>query len=524
MSKKKTGGATANYAPSRANRSKETWSVANLPLSFAALAALIAGALFPLALAPYGCWPLAFVSPALLYLMLHQRSPLQAFAIGEAYGFGLWTVGGFWLFTSIHQYGDTSTPLALLMIGFVGLAMGLFNAFGAWFYRRFLPESPLTYAPVWILIEWIKTWLFTGFPWLFVGYAMVTHGLDGYAPVAGIFAVSGAVVLIGCALIEILRRRLFWALPIVIIVAAGIGLNQVRWTTAKAAEPLSVSLIQGNIPQDLKWLTEYQDKTLQIYKNLSQKEWGRDLVVWPEASIPMFQVDAREFMAGIDKTARDHRSVWVTGIPYLDLSHNDGVTDPLYYNAIQAAGYEGFGLYRKQRLVPFGEYTPFAGALNWVLPSISHDEMAGFSAGPASQAPLTVKEHALAAAICYEVAYPNLTRKNAHDSDFLVTISNDAWFGKSDGPHQHLQMVQMRAKETGRWFIRATNTGISAFINDQGVIVKQAPQFKTTVLRGNLPAMTGDTPYMRWGDLPILILSGLLMLLGLIVKARYQRR
>lgn len=523
MGKKKTGGATANYALNRSN-AKKAWSIANLPMGLTSLAALVAGALFPLALAPYDFWPLAFVSPALLYLLLHQRSPLQAFVIGEAYGFGLWTVGAFWLFTSIHQYGDTSTPLALLMIGFVGLVMGLFNAFGAWFYRRLLPESPLTFAPVWIVIEWVKTWLFTGFPWLFVGYALVNHGLDGYAPVAGIFAVSGAVVLIGCAIAEMLRRRLFWILPIMIVVAAGIALDQVRWTTAKNSAPLSVSLIQGNIPQDLKWLTEYQEKTLLIYAGLSKKEWGRDLVVWPEASIPMFQVDASEFIAGIDKIAREHRTTWVTGIPYLDLNHRNAAGDPPYYNAIEAAGYNGFGLYRKQRLVPFGEYIPFSGALNWVLPEISRaEEMAGFSAGPANQAPLNVKEHALAAAICYEVAYPNLTRLNAHDSDFLVTISNDAWFGASDGPHQHLQMVQMRAKETGRWFIRATNTGITAFINDQGVIVKQAPQFQTTVLRGNLPAMMGDTPYMRWGDLPVLILSGLLMLMGLVIRVRYQR-
>jgi len=522
---KQPTGATANYSIHRADRKSQraSWSVANLPMLVAVLACLLAGAMLPLAFAPYDFWPVAFISPALLYILLNQRTPGQAFLLGEAYGFGLWAVGAFWLFTSIHQYGDTSTPIALLMIAFVAFVMGLFNAVGAWLYRRFLPESPLTFAPLWIVIEWTKTWLFTGFPWLFVGYALLGHGLDGYAPVAGVFAVTGAVVLIGCAAIEILRKRLFWILPIIIVIGAGLGLDQMRWTTLKAAPALSVSLIQGNIPQNLKWLTEYRQKTMQIYENLSKSEWGRDLVVWPESSIPMFQTDpdAIPFINETNATAMDHHSAWVTGIPYIDLSQAKSDVEPPFYNAIGALGYHGSGLYEKQRLVPFGEYIPFAGTLDWILPSLS--KTGSFTAGPAGQAPLDIKGHALAASICYEVAYPNLTRLNARNSDFLVTISNDAWFGTSDGPLQHLQMVQMRSKETGRWFIRATNTGVTAFINDQGQIVKRTEQFKAEVLRGNLPAMTGETPYMRWGDLPILLLSGFLILLGFGVKLRYQR-
>ncbi len=519
-------GAKANYSIHRSVRSSNArWSVAHLPMLIAGLACLLAGAMLPLAFAPYHLWPVAFISPALFYLLLNQRSPMQAFLLGEAYGFGLWSVGAFWLFTSIHQYGDTSTPIALLMIVFVALIMGLFHAVGAWAYRRFLPESPLTFAPRWVMIEWLKTWLFTGFPWLFVGYAMINRGLDGYAPVAGVLAVSGAVVLIGCAVIEIFRRRLFWTLPIIIIMGVAIGLNQVRFTTPKAAPALSVSLVQGNIPQNLKWLTEYRQKTMQIYEDLSKKEWGRDLIVWPESSIPMFQNDpeAVPIILKTNAIAIAHHSAWVTGIPYIDFNpsavKSDG--DVPFYNAIAALGDDAVGLYKKQRLVPFGEYIPFPEIFYWVLPSLR--ATGSFSAGSRGQAPLEIRGHALAAAICYEIAYPNLTRLNARNSDFLITISNDAWFGKSDGPLQHLQMVQMRSKETGRWFIRATNTGVTAFINDQGEIVKRTDQFKTEVLRGNLPAMVGETPYMRWGDLPILLLSGLLILMGFWVRLRYRR-
>ena len=186
-----------------------------------------------------------------------------------------------------------------------------------------------------------------------------------------------------------------------------------------------------------------------------------------------------------------------------------------------ASGDESSGLYKKQRLVPFGEYIPLSGWLSWVLPALQNDpSMSGFSRGANHQPPLNVKNHPLGAAICYEVAYPNLTRRNASQSDYLVTVSNDAWFTGTAGPWQHLQMVQMRAKENGRWFIRATNTGVTAFIDHHGHIVKQAPIDQATVLRGELPAMQGKTLYMRLSDWPVLGFSLFLLILGWIYRPR----
>ena len=182
---------------------------------------------------------------------------------------------------------------------------------------------------------------------------------------------------------------------------------------------------------------------------------------------------------------------------------------------MMATGDQASGLYKKQRLVPFGEYIPLSGLLSWVLPALQNDpSMSGFSRGDSDQKPFKIKGHNLAAAVCYEVAYPNLTRRNAAQSDFLVTVSNDAWFTGTAGPLQHLQMVQMRAKENGRWFIRATNTGVTAFIDHNGHIVSRAPMEKETVLRGDLPAMQGYTWYTRFSDWPILAFSLLLLLLG----------
>ncbi len=222
-----------------------------LPLIYPLLISLFSGAIFSFALAPYYYWWLALLSPALLYACLRKRSARQAFGIGWAYGFGLWFVGAFWLYTSIHVYGDTGAVLSVVMIAIMALAMGLFTAVQTWLYRRFFPETPLTFAPLWILFEWAKTWVFTGFPWLFAGYAFTERYLDSYAPLFGVFGVSFAVILLACALVEILNKKVFWIVPSALLLLGAWGAAQLDFVQPKAEKPLSVSLIQGNIPQDL---------------------------------------------------------------------------------------------------------------------------------------------------------------------------------------------------------------------------------------------------------------------------------
>ncbi|SUD89709.1 Apolipoprotein N-acyltransferase [Psychrobacter phenylpyruvicus] len=203
--------------------------------------------------------------------------------------------GAFWLYTSIHQYGDIPAPLALLAIAVMGLGMGLFHGFLALIFNRFVGKQPLAFAALWVLQEWLKTWLFTGFPWLFVGYAFTEqYWLSSLAPVAGVFAVSFVAVLLSASLVEVFRKRAGYLVVTALFIAVSIGLwlTNPAWTQPKAnSENLKVSLIQGNIPQDLKWLTEYRYKTLEIYATLSSTEWDQDMVIWPESSIPMFQTE-----------------------------------------------------------------------------------------------------------------------------------------------------------------------------------------------------------------------------------------
>ena len=517
--------ASTQHVQDRLNQPYDEQQASLMPIGTAVIVAWLAGAMFMLSLAPYGYWIIALISPALLYaLLLSPMSNKRAFIIGEAYGMGLWCVGAFWLYTSIHDYGDIPAPLALLAIAVMGLGMGLFHGFMAWIFNRFVGKQPLAFAALWVLQEWMKTWFLTGFPWLFVGYAFTEqHWLSSLAPVAGVFAVSFVAVLLATSLVDVFRKRAGYLVVAALFLAVSIGLwlGNPAWTQPKQNTPnLKVSLVQGNIPQDLKWLTEYRYKTLEIYATLSRTEWGQDLVVWPESSIPMFQTEAWPFMTEVVKVAKETDTTWVTGIPYKDETAFDPKTQAYapFYNSVIALGAQAEGLYKKQNLVPFGEYIPFQGALDLFPGLAGSQEVLNYSRGPENQSPLKVRGHNLGSAVCYEVAYPDTTRRNAQNTDFLLTISNDAWFGTSAGPLQHLQMVQMRSLETGRWFMRATNTGVTAIIDHTGKIVARAPQFERTVLRGEVQSRTGTTPYVRFGNTPVLLLIGLMLLLSYLGK------
>ncbi len=313
-----------------------------LPLWLTLVAAWLAGAIFLFALSPYGFWPLAIVSPAILYaLLVPNMSGRRAFIIGEAYGMGLWCVGGFWLYTAIHDYSDTPTWLALIMIALMGLGMGLFHGLLALVFNRMVGKQPFSFAALWVLQEWLKTWLFTGFPWLFVGYAFTEeYWLSSLAPVAGVFAVSFVAILLAASLVELLLRRSSYAIVSVLLLAISTSLWLVnpQWTKPKGTPDLSVSLIQGNISQDIKWLTQYQVETLKIYAKLTRTEWGRDVVVWPESSIPMFQDEAAGFISEMIEMANATNTTWITGIPYKDKAAFNASTDkyPPFYNSVIA--------------------------------------------------------------------------------------------------------------------------------------------------------------------------------------------
>lgn len=479
-----------------------------LPLLMMAL-----GALTPLALAPFHAWPVALLTIGLAGELLRGHGPRRTAWLAWSHGFGLWAYGASWLYVSIHDYGYTPPWLATPMVGFVAAVMGLFFAGIGYLYSRLrLDRAHLLALPaLWVAGEWLRSWLFTGFPWLFTGYAFIDTPLAGYAPVLGVFGLSLIAVFTAVTLIDALKGERPWKAiaTMALLWAGGWGLLHAEWTRT-TGDSLSVSIVQGNIPQESKWQLEWRDKTLAIYDELSEKEWGRDLVIWPEAAIPMFYHEAVDYLETVNDKALTAHSAFVTGIPYID---PDTATRTLrFHNSIIALG-QGSGLYHKQRLVPFGEYIPFESVLRGAIPFFDMP-MSSFTEGTANQQPLQVKNLWLGPMICYEIAYPELVRHIAARSDILTTISNDGWFGGSIGPHQHFQMVRMRAIETGREVIRSTNNGISAIIKADGTVEEIAPQFQRLVLRATAHAREGLTPYVVTGNWPVLGLLAVLLALA----------
>ena len=499
---------------------------------FRSFCALISGALITLSLAPFSFWPLAIIATAILFVVLQQQSIKHSFWLGWFFGLGLFGTGASWVYVSIHEFGYTSIYLAafltFLFCGGLAFCCAITWALYAWLLKKnaviFNSSSSITaamqsvtsqqlilFAAVWVCGEWMRSWLLTGFPWLFIGYSQTESVLAGWAPIVGVYGVSFIICISGAVISHLLflrqgfhtHRTLLTAVALCWFIA--IPLKYVQWTLP-AGEPQQVSMVQANISQHDKWRREYRQPTLTLYKNLSEPYWeSSDLIIWPEAAIPMYYQYANDFLDQMDVLAAKHQSALLTGIPSRD-THSDNS-----YNSIITIG-NGNGVYHKQNLVPFGEYIPFANLLGNVL-AFFELPASTMHAGNTDQAALTIQQWQSKPLICYEIVYPGLTAKAAGVSDVLITVSNDSWFGASIGPLQHLQMAQMRALENGRYVLRSTGSGVSAIINPAGQIVARSEQFEQTVLTGEFKLMQQNTPWTRYGYwlTPLLCFSPLLI-------------
>jgi len=483
-------------------------------------AALLAGALAPLAFSPINMWLLSLVSVGGLYMLLRDTSPRTGAWTGLWYGLGYFGLGTSWVYVSIHDYGQAPPALALLVTGlFTALLAGFFAA-QCWGYRKLCLASWSIipgFAACWVISEWCRSWLFTGFPWLYLGSPHTTTLFSGIAPVFGVLGISFTIALSGALFGQILQdyRRLhsFYAvtkhqLPTALLMLWGLASvsSKIIWTTPAQSPPLQVALIQGNIGQSLKFRADYLAESMDRYAALSDDQWDKDLIVWPETAIPLVYQNAQSILEQLDQQALATDTSLISGIFY-----RDGAA---IYNSLVTVG-KGQGLWHKQKLVPFGEYVPLASLMENVL-SLFELPMSSLRPGPSDQPLLQAGPYRIAPFICYEVVYPEFVRHHAAGADVLLTVSNDTWFGTSWGPHQHLQIAAMRARELGRYMIRATNNGISAVINERGEIIARTPQFEATTLSAEVPVYTGLTPYARWGVFPVLLFSSLLLLLNLI--------
>ncbi len=479
--------------------------------------ALVAGGLVTLSLAPFGLWPLGILSCALLHWLLGTASASQGLRQGWWYGVGLFGSGVSWVYVSIHIYGAAPVPLAALLTLLFCLGLALLPAITAWCYVRWVRDSlagqTLGFAALWLLAEWVRSWLLTGFPWLYLGYAHLHSPLAGWAPWIGVFGVGFLVAFSGATLSHWLSRRRAprgALVTVAILWLAGAGLTLVDWGRP-AGDPLRVALVQANIPQSVKWDPEQYWPTLRLYESLSKPLWaGHDLVVWPEAAIPGFYQGAQGFLDQQAERARERGATLIVGTPYrAGESH--------YHNSVIALGV-GSGIFHKQHLVPFGEFVPLE---HWLRGLIAFFDlpMSSFSPGPAQQQALRINGVTLGPSICYEVVYPQQVSQWMPAADILITLSNDAWFGRSIGPLQHLEIARFRALESARPMIRATGSGVTALIDHRGRIQASLPQFTQEVLSGTVTPRQGITPYILIGHQPLVLLAAIWLLL-----ARRQRQ
>ena len=484
----------------------------------------MAGAAWPLAFAPFEYFPIAFVSLAALFVAWREcRTPRRAFLRGWLFGFGCFGAGMTWIYESFAFANVAGVLAFVLTMAFVG-CLALYPAVLGWILARTAPagsDAPrllAVYPAAWTLWEWVRGWAFTGFPWLQAGYSQLDGPGAGWLPVAGVHGAGALVALVAGGLAFALVRRDRRAVALLGAAAAlwwaGAALARIDWVQPAGA-PLEVAIVQGNIPQDQKWRREMRALTLERYAELTRQNLDADLVVWPESAMPGYLDKLREFTNGVRADAIERDSAVLTGAVV-----RKG-TGGAYLNAVVMLGSES-GVYYKRRLVPFGEYMPLGFALRPVARALGI-RLSDFSPGPVEQAPIRLGPHALGVSICYEIAFSGAVRRDLPQAAMLVTVSNDAWFGDTIGPHQHLEIARVRAAETGRWLVRATNTGLSAIVSSRGEVRASLPQFEVAAGTFEAVPMRGETPYVRLGDAPIVVVLAMWFAAGLARVRRTSR-
>ncbi len=478
-----------------------------LPTKIIYLLGVSAGALGVTSFSPFHFWPGYFIS-LIVFSLLVISSPTakEASWRGSSIALGFFGAGVSWVYVSIAEYGQVGGIIAATITFAFVVVLCVFWAFSAWLSWRLIDRFSQIPTSLWITLslllgEFFRGTFFTGFPWLLPGYAVENTWLFELLPLGGIWLTSACVILTSSLIASILLKKtnqLVILLAVLIIWLGSAFLTYSPITWVQQTGTLKTTLVQGNIKQDEKWLARMASQSLAYYQQTTIEHLDSELIVWPETAITYSLPQIRPHLKSFSEELAKSNTTLITGVPDLSPNQQD------YYNAIWATG-DGFGLYYKRRLVPFGEYIPLASYVGPIL-DVFGMPMSAFKSGDSNQPVLQVGEWGIAPFICYEIVYAEQVRKMVRDSDFLITISNDAWFGSSIGPWQHLQIAQFRAKESGRYVIRATNTGITAFIDEQGQIVAQAPQFKQTTLTAEAKAFTGITPYVNWGYWPTLLL------------------
>jgi apolipoprotein N-acyltransferase len=502
------------------------------------LLAFAAGAMTVFAYAPFhlALLPLATLA-ALFWLWQRAEEPREAALEGFAFGVGLFGIGVSWISVALETFGGV--PPVVATIGMLGLVayLALFPALAGWVVARVTrPASvPRLVAAVaaWTLAEWLRGYLFTGFGWLAVGYAQLlpsfTLPMAGFAPLGGVYLVSFAMSACAVAIVYIIdgvaasRARALTHGALVIALVAGLGAasGRIEWTKAEGA-PVAVSLVQGNVAQNLKFDPAYRTRNYEMYEELVNRAKGR-LVVLPESAFTVFLDEVPgEVLERVRDAGRARGGDILVGLFTIEapLREEDG---PRIYNSVISLGSMAPQLYRKHHLVPFGELIPLKSVFGWFINRVLDIPLADQAAGGALQPPFDVAGQRVAVNICYEDVFGAELAGVARTATLYVNVTNDAWYGRSIGAMQHNQIAAMRALELGRPMLRATNTGITSAIAHDGHVLALLPWFTQGILEVDIAGRQGETPYVRWGDAFVVSLASLVLVATLAMERRRRR-
>lgn len=492
------------------------------------LIALLCGAILTFAFAPFGIWAVVPVALALVVRQLFYANVSGGW-LGWWFGLGWFGAGISWVHVSIAQFGGMPLPVSIgLMVILCGY-LALYPALTFYLVKRyFSPHLWLLALPfLWVASEWLRSWMLSGFPWLSLGYSQIDSPLSGWAPVIGETGISALLILLSASLALHSHTRQWARLVTLLFVVflGGFTLNNIAWVTPE--KPVNIGMVQGNIPQSLRWVPEQDIPTMNTYQQLTELVWQNDIIIWPEAAVPKLELLAQDYLQHIDILAAQHNTAIITGIVNYNFESQQAWNNLIVLgnkSANDASGQYGYfhqNRYAKHHLLPIGEFVPFENLLRPLAPLFDLP-MSSFSRGGFQQTNLVANGYHLAPAICFEIAFPRQIQANLKsETDFIITVSNDAWFGHSHGPAQHMEIARMRAKEFGKGVIRATNNGITGLIDHHGQIVARLPQFEAGALNAQIYTVKGQTWYQQTGDLSIYLLSFLLFAIA-IYRQKYN--